>query len=146
MKPPDRHREALSLNEPHRVIRAAIGISAQAVDRHDAGMLEIARDLRLEHEPRSMVLPFGEPGLDLLERHVALQLTVARHPDLADSPLGMRPDQLKTLALRRRQVLVQDPCQRVFRRASTSGRVWSPPSDAPRVVRSASSLISVSTS
>ena len=111
-------------------------------------MLEIARDLRLEHEPRSLVLTPGVLRLDLLDGHVALQLAVSRQPDLPDSASRMLADQLETLAPDVRRM----PSQRttadepLLRDASSRGRVSSPPSDAPSVVRSASSLISVSTS
>ncbi len=38
----------VAADEPHRVVGAAVGVGAQAVDRHDAGMLQPAGDLGLE--------------------------------------------------------------------------------------------------
>ena len=58
-------------------------------------MFQIARDLGLEHKSGSMVFPLGITRLDLLERHLALELGIPRHPDLAYSPACMRPNQLK---------------------------------------------------
>ena len=48
-------------------------------------MLEIARDLGLEHKPRSLGFTLGILGLNLLHGHVALQFAVASQPDLSDS-------------------------------------------------------------
>ena len=63
-------------------------------------MLQVAGDLRLEQEPRPLVLPLGVAGLDLLEGDLALELAIPGHPDLADPPLGMRTDELEPLRLR----------------------------------------------
>ena len=70
-------------------------------------MLEIAGDLRLEHEPRSLVFTLGVLGLNLLEGHVALQFAVAREPDLPDSSPRMLADQLKALAADALRMLVR---------------------------------------
>ena len=43
--------EAVALDEPHGVIGAAVGVGAQAVDRHDARVLQSAGDLGLGDEP-----------------------------------------------------------------------------------------------
>ena len=43
--------EAVAPDEPHGVVRPAVGVGAQAVDRHDAGVLQPAGDLGLEQEP-----------------------------------------------------------------------------------------------
>ena len=42
--------EALAADEPHRVKRTAIGISAQGVDGHDSRVLEPPGDLRFQQE------------------------------------------------------------------------------------------------
>ncbi len=46
----DRLLQAVALDEPHGVVRPAAAVGAQAVDRHDPGVLEPAGDLGLEHE------------------------------------------------------------------------------------------------
>ena len=50
VKAAERVLQVLALNETHGVIRPAVRVSAQPVHRHDAGMLQSARDLRLLHE------------------------------------------------------------------------------------------------
>ena len=47
----DRLLEAVAADEPHGVVGPAVGVGAQAVDRHDAGVLQPAGDLGLEQEP-----------------------------------------------------------------------------------------------
>ena len=55
VKSPDRDREAFAADKSHGVVGAAFGVLAQAVDRNDAGVLQIARDLGLEQESGSLV-------------------------------------------------------------------------------------------
>ena len=64
-------------------------------------MLEPAGDLGLQQEPRAAVGVVGALGLDLLQRHLALELGVERDRDLADAPLGMRPEDAEPHALGR---------------------------------------------
>ncbi len=77
--------QAVAADEPHRVERPAVGVRAQAVDRHDAGMLQAAGDLRLQQEARPAVGVVGVPLQDLLERHLAVQLLVVGDEDLAQA-------------------------------------------------------------
>ena len=79
MKPRDRVLETLAAHEPHRIERPPIRMMAQAVDRHDSGMLKAPGDLRFEQKPRARLAITGVPLLDLLERHLAVQLFVHRH-------------------------------------------------------------------
>ena len=51
MEAVDGRLEAIAADEPHGVIGAAVAVGAQAVDRDDAGVLQPAGDLGLEHEP-----------------------------------------------------------------------------------------------
>ena len=44
----DRLLEAVAPDEPHGVIRTAVAVGAQAVDRDDPGVLEPAGDLGLD--------------------------------------------------------------------------------------------------
>ena len=100
---PDRRRQAFAADEPHRVIRTPGRVAAQAVDRDDPRVLQLPGDLGLQDEPRALVLPPREPVLDDLQRHLALQLAVPRHPDLPDPSLGVQPDRLEPLDSRRRR-------------------------------------------
>ena len=94
----DRLLEAVALDEPHGVERPAGGVVAQAVDRDDAGMLELAGDLGLLDEPGAAVRFVGVAVLDLLERDRAVELLVQRDRDLAQPALGMRAEDAKSTA------------------------------------------------
>ena len=63
--------EAFPPNEPHRVERAAVGVGAQAVDRHDARMLQPAGDLGFQQEPLAACRVVGMVVEDLFERDLA---------------------------------------------------------------------------
>ena len=52
VKPLDRLFERLALDQTHRIIRAAIRIPAQAVNRHDPRVLQSAGDSSLSQETR----------------------------------------------------------------------------------------------
>ena len=95
----DRLLEAVALDEPHGVVRAAAAVGAQAVDRHDAGVLQPAGDLGLQHEPLAADRVVGVLLEDLLERHLAVQLGVERHEHLAQPAPRMRPEQAEPLAI-----------------------------------------------
>src|SRR5690606_11048993 len=47
----DRLPQALPAHQAHGVVGPAVALLAEAVDRYDAGVFEVARHLRLEHEP-----------------------------------------------------------------------------------------------
>ena len=130
--------EAVATDEPHGVIRPAVAVGPQAVDRHDAGMLQPAGDLGLDEEPLAAGRVVGVMVEDLLERHLAVQLTVQRHEDRAQAAAGMRPQDAEPLAVgwwpcRRRSW----PCGR--RSSSVEpwldgrGRAWPPMSASPRL-------------
>ncbi len=55
-------------------------------------MLQAAGHLGLELEPGSVLRVVGEAILDLLEGHVAVQLGVQGHEDLAQPSPGMRAE------------------------------------------------------
>ena len=88
--------EAVAADEAHGVVRPAIGILAEGVDRHDAGMFQTAGDLRLAHKAGTTFGVICVPRLDLFQRHLAVQLAVAGHEDLAQPPAGMGPQNLET--------------------------------------------------
>ena len=56
VKPLDRHRQTLAADEPHGVIGVAVGVSPQAIDRHNSRMFQVSGDLGLEDESRSLGL------------------------------------------------------------------------------------------
>src|SRR5262249_61163831 len=88
--------EAITLDETHDVEGPAVGVVAQAVDRHDAGMLQLAGDLGLQEEPRPALRLIGVPRLDLLEGHLAVEFLIAGHEYLAQAAPGVRPQDTKT--------------------------------------------------
>ena len=98
VEPLDRLLEAVAADEPHGVERPAVGVVAQAVDRHDPRVLQPAGDLGLQQEPRAALGVVGVPVLDLLQRHLAVQLLVARDVDLAQPAPGVRPEDAEPLA------------------------------------------------
>ena len=99
VEPVDRLLERVALDEPHGVVRPAVGVGAQAVDGDDAGVLEPAGDLGLGDEPLPADGVVGVLLEDLLERHLAVQLAVERHEDGAQAALGMRPEDAEPLAV-----------------------------------------------
>ena len=94
MEAGDRLPERLAAHQPHGVIRPALAIAAQTVNRDDARMLQPAGDLRLAHEASPAVRVVGMPVLDLLEGHLAMQLLVPSHEDLAQPAPRVRPQDL----------------------------------------------------
>ena len=94
----DRLLEAVAPDEPHRVVRPAAVVSPQAVDRDDAGVLQPAGDLSLEHEAPAAVRVVGVAGEDLLERDLAVELGVEGDEDGAQAAGGMGPQDAEPLA------------------------------------------------
>ena len=84
--------EAVAADEPHGVIRAAIAIGAESVDRDDAGVLEPAGDLGLDEEPGAAGRVVGVVVEDLLERDLAIELGVECDEDRAQASAGVRPE------------------------------------------------------
>ncbi len=89
VEPLDRLLQAVALHEPHRVERAAVGVRPQSVHGDDAGMLQVAVDLGLQHEPGAEVRVVGLVGPDLLQCDPAPQLLVAGDVHLAEPPSGV---------------------------------------------------------
>ena len=95
----DRLLERVAPHESHGVIRSAVAVGAQAVNRDNPRVLQAAGHLRLEQEPLAhgwFVRVFLE---DLLEGDLAVQLGVERHEDGAQSALGVGPEHAEPLAL-----------------------------------------------
>ena len=99
MKLADRFFEADPPDESHRIKRAAVDVFAQPVDGDNPRVLEPARDFGFQREPGAAIGVVGAFGLDLLQRHLALELRIEGHRDLADAPLGMGPEDPEPLPL-----------------------------------------------
>src|SRR5262249_3179436 len=97
VEPLDRLLQGLPLDESHRIIRAAIGISAQAIDRHDPRVLQPASDLGLQEEARLADRIISVVGPELLQSDLAIQFGVESQEDLAQPTSGMRPDDPESL-------------------------------------------------
>ena len=97
----DRLLEAVPLDEPHRVVRPAAVVGAQAVDGHDARVLEAAGDLGLDEEPLAADRVVGVMVEDLLERHLAVQLAIEGHEDGPQGASGMGPEDVEPLDFER---------------------------------------------
>ena len=87
--------EAVTTDEPHRVVGATVRVAAQAIDRDDPRMLQFPGELRLQQEPGPAARIMGELAQDLLQGHVAAELFVAGEVDATQAPLGVRPDDAK---------------------------------------------------
>src|SRR5579864_3539675 len=85
----DRLLEAIAFDEPHGVERPAIIICAEAVDRHDPGVLQTAVDLGLQNEAATEVGLGDLVGPDLLESDLAAELVVAGDVDPAEPALAV---------------------------------------------------------
>ena len=91
--------ERIAPDEPHGVVRPAVAVGTQPVDRHDARVLEPAGDLRLEQEPLPAGRVVGVVVEDLLEGHLAVQLAVERDEDGAQAAAGVGPQDAEPLAV-----------------------------------------------
>src|SRR5262249_552810 len=88
----DRLLEAVSLDKPHRVEWPAILIGAEAVARHDPGVLKAAVDLAPQDEPAAELRLGGPIGPDLLERDLAAELLVVSDVDPAQPALAVEAE------------------------------------------------------
>ena len=95
----DRFLERVAADEPHGIVGAAVGVGAQAVDRHDARMFEPAGDLGLLKEPLPADRVISVGVEDLLERNLAVQLAVDRHENSSEPALGVRTQDAKSAAV-----------------------------------------------
>jgi hypothetical protein len=86
----DRLAQTFSLNHPHGVIRSAIGVAAQPVDRNNSGVFQVRGDFSLAQESIAAVVIVDETALNLLERDKAVELCVAREVNTADASLRMQ--------------------------------------------------------
>ena len=93
---PDGVRQGPAADEPHRVEGLAVpGPVDQLVDRHDAGVFELAGDLGFAGSGRPLRAP---PRAEFLEGHFAAQVAVVREPDAADAARGVQSGGRVTVA------------------------------------------------
>lgn len=90
--------ETVAADEPHGVERPAVRVAAQPIDGHDAGVLQGAGDLGLQHEPRARIGMIGMTVLNLLQGHLPVQFRVLRHVNVTEAALGMRSQDTKPRA------------------------------------------------
>ena len=91
--------EAVALDEPHGVIGPPAAVGAQAVDRDDARVLQSACDFGLDDESPAADGIVGVLLDDLLERHLAVQLGIQGHENLAQPAACVRPQDAEPLAV-----------------------------------------------
>ncbi len=99
----DRRLQRVAPDEPHGIVGPAIAVGPQAVDRHDARVLEPAGDLGFEQEPLAAGRVVGMMVEDLLERDLAVQLGVEGHENRTQASAGVRPQDAKPQAVGRRR-------------------------------------------
>jgi hypothetical protein len=91
--------QGAAADEAHGVERRlVVGPPADLVDGHDAGVLQLARHLRLAQEARPQRRLAGPLGAQFLQRHVTAQAGVTGQPDAADAAGGVQPRQRVALA------------------------------------------------
>ncbi len=83
--------QAVATDEPHGVKRAAVGIGAQSVNWHDAGMFKPAGDLGLEQEPLAAGGVVGMVVENLFECHLAVKFGVESDEHRPQAPPGVGP-------------------------------------------------------
>jgi hypothetical protein len=81
---------------------------AQAIHWHDARVLQAAGDLGFEEEPLARLLFAGITLLVHIERHLAVQFSVERHGDDAETASRVRPQNAKPAARSRRAAYVRE--------------------------------------
>jgi hypothetical protein len=101
----DRLLEALAVDEPHRVIGAAVGPLAEAVNRHDPRVFELPGDFRFHEEAVAAFVIVGLLGPDFLEGHLAVQFRVDRHEHFTQATARMGVDDPKAAVSGRRHRL-----------------------------------------
>jgi hypothetical protein len=84
--------QAVALNEAHGVEGPAVGILAQAVNRHDPWVLQSPGDFRFEQETLAALRVGRVLALDLLEGNLAMQFFVLGHEHLPQSSFGVQPE------------------------------------------------------
>src|SRR5262249_46124537 len=90
----DHFMEAVAPDQGHHVEGAAVGVSTQAVDRDDPGMLEASGDLGLAEEPGLAPEVLRVLAPDRLERDFTVEALILGDENLAQAPAGVAPEDL----------------------------------------------------
>src|SRR5260370_11613344 len=77
----DRILKGWPLDEAHGIKRAAVGVLPHAMDRHDAGMFQPARDRGLTEEAVAALRMVGAQRLQAFHRHLTVQLLIPSDVD-----------------------------------------------------------------
>ncbi len=88
--------QAVAANETHHIERSAVRMRAQAVDRHDAGVLEPAGDFRFQKKACPALRIVRVFVVNLFEGDLAVQFLVLGNKNRSQTTLGMRPHHAKT--------------------------------------------------
>ena len=86
----DRVLEAVAADEPHGVIRPAVAVRTQTVDRDDPRMFESAGDLSLHEKAGAVGWVVGVAIEDLLEGDLTIELAVERDKHGSETAFGVR--------------------------------------------------------
>ena len=78
--------ERIAFDQTHRVVRSAVAVGSEAVDRDDTRMLQPAGDFGFQHKARAASRIVGVTLENLLERDLAIQLGVERNEDDSQTP------------------------------------------------------------
>ncbi len=110
MEPLDRLFEGLPFDEPHRIVGTSVCMVTQTIDWHDPRVLQPARDLGLQQEPRLADRMVRMLGSQRFQSDLAIEFGIDREEDLAQTALGMGPDDAEALDRRAMVVaLLRDP-------------------------------------
>ena len=112
----DRILKAIAGDEPHRVIRRAIGMLVQPIHGHDAGVFEAARHLGFEQEPGSDGRIACVTRLDLFQYHLAIEFAIDRHGDLPHPAFRQRANDAEPRDFRRLGCWAANALRRIARR------------------------------
>jgi hypothetical protein len=84
-----RRGERAALDNAHGVVGVPLRILADGVNRHDAGMFELACHFRFGQKASPGIRAGAVIGADFLQRNVALEVFVSSQADLPQAPPGM---------------------------------------------------------
>jgi hypothetical protein len=99
---PDRVTQRPALDEAHGVTRPAFGVLPQAMHRHNAGVLQLRRDLGFKKESPLALGIVPMVLLDALQGHLAVQLLVLGQVDFTQATAGVEPQWAVTVGLAER--------------------------------------------
>src|SRR5262249_32146072 len=98
VKPLDGLLETVAAHEAHGVVRPAVSVLAESIDRYNARVFEPAGDFRFHDKARPALRVVGVLLLDLLDDALAGQPLTLGDEHFADPALGERPQDAKARA------------------------------------------------